>query len=202
MMIQQRTCSWQRTANSHVAAAIARLVVCMVAVAALAGCGTVTVAEPDAVADAPVADAPVADAPIADAPGADAMPCTQGEAQVEDPATGHCYMLFLASENWTTARDLCAAVSPDTHLATITSQAEHDLVRPLIGSRDVWIGANDLAQTGTWAWITGEPFDYTNWDGGQPNDATEHCVRADGDYGGRWHDDGCGDRWPFLCERP
>lgn len=199
-MNQHTIHSWRSRPPALVAACVA---MCLAALGAL-GCGEVITAEPDApVPDAPVPDAPAPDAPIPDAEAPpDALPCTQGEAQVEDPATGHCYMLFVAGANWVTARDLCATVSPDTHLVTITSQAEHDLVRPLIGSRDVWTGGNDLAQTGTWVWDSGEPFDYANWDGGQPDNAAEHCVRADGDVGGRWHDDSCGDVWSFVCERP
>ena len=31
------------------------------------------------------------------------------------------------------------------------------------------IGLNDAASEGTWEWVTGEPFSYANWDGGEPN---------------------------------
>lgn len=171
------------------------------ALAALAapGCGEVKTAQPDA----SLPDAPVADAPVADAPGEpDAMPCVSGDINAEDPATGNCYMLFLGNESWTSARILCEALGGGSHLVTIGDDAESAFVTNMIGTSDVWIGASDLAEPGTWVWVNGEAFAYQNWDNGQPDSAGEHCVRADGDVGGRWHDDSCGDSWRFMCERP
>jgi hypothetical protein len=174
-------------------------VVFVAALAAWAGCGEVKSVAPDA----PVPDAPVPDAPVADAAGEpDAMPCVSGDVNAVDPATGSCYMLFLGAESWTSARILCEALAGDTHLVTIHSDAESAFVTEMIGTYDVWIGANDLAAPGTWVWVDGAPFDYQNWDPGQPDSGGEHCARADGDVAGRWHDDSCGDPWRFMCERP
>jgi beta-lactamase regulating signal transducer with metallopeptidase domain len=71
----------------------------------------------------------------------------------------------------------------DGHLVTITSAAENDFVFRLINDdtywyhsynwRGPWIGAvqppGSEEPAGGWTWVTGEPFTYTRWDAGQPN---------------------------------
>jgi hypothetical protein len=69
------------------------------------------------------------------------------------------------------------------YLATLTSQAENDWVwtnmwqsvgqsstwRP----NSYWLGGfqdpNGAEPAGGWQWVTGEPWSYTNWNGGEPN---------------------------------
>jgi hypothetical protein len=64
------------------------------------------------------------------------------------------------------------------HLATITSQAENvaiiNLAPSAVGS---WIGAyqNKASPSfsepaGGWEWVTGEPWVFSNWGAGEPND--------------------------------
>jgi uncharacterized repeat protein (TIGR02543 family) len=58
------------------------------------------------------------------------------------------------------------------HLATITSAAELEAVKPLLaqGTKNGYlIGATDEAKEGTWTWATGEAFSYKNWAPGEPN---------------------------------
>ena len=74
------------------------------------------------------------------------------------------------------------------HLATITSVEENDFVfsliddeiywYPSVNIRGPWIGGYQLPGStepdGGWAWVTGEPFVYANWDLGQPNNYQGH----------------------------
>ncbi|MDT8356917.1 MAG: lectin-like protein [Methanomicrobiaceae archaeon] len=101
---------------------------------------------------------------------------------VQDPDTGHYYELFSASHinfseaseaasGMTLGGDLCPG-----HLATVTSQDENDfIVDTFTGSLDLkWIGGfQDSVNSSTedigWEWITGEPWSYTNWNAGEPN---------------------------------
>jgi len=58
------------------------------------------------------------------------------------------------------------------HLATITSQEEQDAIARLLskGTKNFyWLGATDEETESTWKWITGEEFQYSNWDYGQPD---------------------------------
>lgn len=65
------------------------------------------------------------------------------------------------------------------HLATITSAEENEFVADLcdaIGlNSGYWLGGyqpeNSLEPEGDWRWVTGEPWGYTNWKAGEPNDA-------------------------------
>jgi hypothetical protein len=34
---------------------------------------------------------------------------------------------------------------------------------------NTWLGATDEIYEGTWAWVSGEPWQYTNWRSGQPD---------------------------------
>jgi hypothetical protein len=67
------------------------------------------------------------------------------------------------------------------HLATITSEAENTFITTRLGNTaGAWLGGEQLPDSpepgGGWQWITGEPWVYTKWDGGEPNNA----------YGGGW----------------
>jgi hypothetical protein len=60
------------------------------------------------------------------------------------------------------------------HLATITSSSEQAFIDANFSGDDMWIGGyqldNQSAPDVGWRWITGEPWSYTNWDDGEPND--------------------------------
>jgi hypothetical protein len=64
------------------------------------------------------------------------------------------------------------------HLATITEQSEHDFVFSIGDPHYCWIGGfqntaspSYAEPAGGWEWITGEPFVYTAWLAGEPNNA-------------------------------
>ena len=152
----------------------------------------------------PQPDSPdLPDAFVADASLIDAAPCVGGDVtNVEDPMTGHCYMIFGGGRNWPQSRDNCLAHG--AHLASLSSAAETTLVRS--GSSTFrWIGLNDLASEGTFVWVNGDPLAFTNWNGGEPNDdhGGEDCVGILGN--GKWNDFECGGgggEFQSICERP
>lgn len=87
---------------------------------------------------------------------------------IQCPLNGHYYTLtppgtWESTEQW--------ALANDSHLVTIRSQLEENWLLVTFsspGSRH-WIGLNDLASAGTWTWVSGEPANFLNWDGGEPN---------------------------------
>jgi VCBS repeat-containing protein len=80
----------------------------------------------------------------------------------------HLYKYVSASHiTWQSAA--AAALAAGGYLATITSDAENNFVFSLVGNDVAWLGGSDAGQEGQWRWVTGEAFDYTHWDGGEPN---------------------------------
>lgn len=60
------------------------------------------------------------------------------------------------------------------HLATITSQEENNFIVNNFGLMDYWLGGfqpdGSSEPDSGWQWVTGETWDYTNWDiSGEPN---------------------------------
>ena len=96
---------------------------------------------------------------------------------------GHSYYRSNGSMTWTNARQAC--INMGGHLVTITSAAENNFVFNTWPSG--WIGFTDEAVEGQWRWVTGELVTYTNWNGGEPNNANNEDY-AQFVNGGRWND--------------
>ena len=131
---------------------------------------------------------------------------------------GHKYDLFDYHMTWSEAKEFCEARGG--HLVTITDAAEQNAVQELVqeGSYCVYyIGCTDEAEEGSWKWVTGEPFEYTNWDTDAPEpNNSDGCEN----YGqmlaidylvnkqvGEWNDTGEYKNWfhgylngGFVCE--
>jgi hypothetical protein len=104
------------------------------------------------------------------------------------------------------------------YLATIGSEAENLLVFGLIDDPVFWIPAGNAQAgpwigglqppgseepAGGWKWVTGEPFTYTAWREGEPNDAggedrVNYMGAAVGGRGPFWNDAGGGAALPGL----
>ena len=96
---------------------------------------------------------------------------------------GHSYYRSTGSMTWTSAKQAC--INMGGHLVTITSAAENNFVFNAWPSG--WIGFTDEAVEGQWRWVTGESVTYTNWNGGEPNNAGNEDY-AQFVSGGRWND--------------
>jgi hypothetical protein len=120
--------------------------------------------------------------------------------QFQDVATRHCYSL-MGNDDWEAARAACE-LSPATHLATITSQAEYNFIYAnVIG--DAWIGGHDRNGDDNFEWVTGEPWWPDGWADAEP-DGGDGCVRlairpTDPDNDG-FNDADCADPYPYVCE--
>lgn len=130
-----------------------------------------------------------------------AQPAQVGEPAGEATANGHKYVYYADKTTWYAANAFCEAQGG--HLITITSQEENDLLTFLCGEDDIWLGATDVKTEGQWEWITGEPFEYANWNSGEPNNAavnieySEHYLMT---YEIGWNDiHGCAE-YGFVME--
>ena len=96
---------------------------------------------------------------------------------------GHSYYRSTGSMTWTDARQAC--LNMGGHLVTVTSAAENNFIFNLWPSG--WIGLTDEVVEGQWRWVTGEPFSWSNWNAGEPNNAgNEDYIQFVG--GGKWND--------------
>jgi len=86
-----------------------------------------------------------------------------------NPDNGHSYQRIDTKMTWQNAKTHCENL--DGYLATITSEEENqfvytNLVSPVSGSS--WLGGTDESTEGKWQWITGEEWNFSNWNSGEP----------------------------------
>ena len=100
---------------------------------------------------------------------------------IVNPVNGHSYYL-LTSNTWTAAQ--AEAVSLGGNLVTINDAAENDWVFDTFsaGQRNLWIGLYDPELNGTFSWVDGTVFSYSNWDTGPTAGQRKrtlgiHCAR-------------------------
>lgn len=118
---------------------------------------------------------------------------------------GHLYEYVATNLSWQGALAAAAAATPiagyTAHLVTITSQGEDDFVKALTGPATfVWAAGTDEALEGTWKWaagpeagqtffvLGGAQVGFSNWNVGEPNNAsTENYLHFKANAG-NWND--------------
>jgi hypothetical protein len=122
---------------------------------------------------------------------------TGSQLRLKGVYNGHGYYLSDAAFNWNVAKSMSAAAGG--HLVTITDAGENAFIYDnfrMVNTDGPWIGLYNTGTQGSFAWVTGEPVSYTNWNAGEPNNykgsATniyEPYVHIQGwDYRNRWND--------------
>jgi hypothetical protein len=133
--------------------------------------------------------------------------CPSGTVEWEN---GHCYQAVLAPGlSWDDANAACE--TRGGHLVTITSEEENAFVFSLVSGDSAfwyldalnnglgpWLGGyqpdGSAEPDGGWRWVTDEPFEYTNWEDGQPDEGgggSQNRLRffkLGGLMGGKWDD--------------
>jgi hypothetical protein len=109
-----------------------------------------------------------------------------GAAELFNPENGHYYRtLSPLSASWVYAKLFAFQQVKDGqrgHLVTITSASEQAfVVNNVPTGSGIWTGgfqpAGSPEPAGNWQWITGEPFEYTNWPSGyEPNNYGDEFV--------------------------
>jgi len=109
---------------------------------------------------------------------------------------GRAYLVCGVRRNWTGARDRCRELG--THLATIQTPEESALLSASL-TVSSWMGLNDRAQEGTFAWSNGEAVLFTRWRAREPNARRgEDCGELYAN--GEWNDKDCNTRLGYVCE--
>jgi len=124
-----------------------------------------------------------------------AVSASQTPGPINGPFNGHYYQIVTMNYQELTWEQAVAAAAAlpsymglHPHLATITSGAEQAYIAAITETSTLlWLGASDAAVEGTWTWITGETFVYSNWNSGEPNnyDGVEHYLEWSS---GGWND--------------
>merc|ERR1711962_1422006 len=87
-------------------------------------------------------------------------------------------------------------------LAEPASQEEHDLIKQhlvIIDGADAytsyWLGGSDFYEEGTFQWANGDPFTFTQWGEGEPNNSgDEDCIAMSSRNSYNWLDLDCATR--------
>lgn len=100
------------------------------------------------------------------------LPVTAAAASVPEGAQyfgGSAYQIYTESVTWEEAKTRCEEMGG--HLASITSAEEQSFIEELnSGSARLWIGGY-RDDDHNWFWVTGEPWEYTHWAAGEPNNS-------------------------------
>jgi hypothetical protein len=117
---------------------------------------------------------------------------------IANPANGHTYYL-LNADTWTNSESQAQALGG--HLVTINDSAEETFLINTFTSgananRVLWLGLNDAATEGTFAWADGTPFNGSSyghtfgsfpWAPGEPNNATDAGPAGEDYVSFNWH---------------
>lgn len=125
-------------------------------------------------------------------------------------ADHHCYAGY-GEASFEAAREACEELG--AHLATISSSAENNLVKPLVNDSKFLGAFEDVGVmakgSDDYRWLTGEPFTFTNWAQGEPNKKETRCSGYSGHcYGhclamngqGLWTNQRCDIEDGYVCE--
>ncbi len=114
---------------------------------------------------------------------------------IYNPENGHYYEYWSipGGTTWDTSNFVMEIFEHNGmwgHLVTITSQSENDFVANLVpNDARVWIGLTDEDTEGVYKWVNGEPFSYSNWNTGEPNNNYNQDYVEFWGHNDRWYDD-------------
>ncbi|HEV8247963.1 MAG TPA: C-type lectin domain-containing protein [Polyangiaceae bacterium] len=118
----------------------------------------------------------------------------------------HAYLYCTTPSDWASAEAACASVG--YYLVTIDNQSENAEVSSTASSYSTskwWMGLNDRQSEGQFAWDSGSPVSYADWETGEPNDQgmSEDCAQLNRFYPSQtWNDEPCSTTLRYVCESP
>ncbi len=123
---------------------------------------------------------------------------------------GHYYQLYTLTMTWEEAQDYFNSIGG--HLAVITTQGENDFLFNYLlsmGYTSAFFGASDTETPGIWRWVTGETFQYSNWNpkvNSSQSGTNHYAMFCSESYDGTWdigeisEQNGSVSETLFLCE--
>ncbi|XP_042323662.1 C-type Lectin CRL-like [Sceloporus undulatus] len=137
--------------------------------------------------------------------GSGAFTCPDGWFSLADK----CYGLFKKKLKWDEAEVACQALKKNSHLASIMTEPEGNLIGRFLLDKDiqpegVWIGLADRNDTGEFRWTDKSAVSYMNWG---PGSSLEYlkgsaCAFLNSGYDyAQWLDAVCDLKMYYLCMR-
>ncbi|XP_044874221.1 C-type lectin domain family 4 member F-like [Mauremys mutica] len=122
---------------------------------------------------------------------------------------GNLYYFSQGKMSWDKAEQYC--VSWNSHLTSVSSQAEQEFLSSETKGQDHWIGLTDRETEGSWRWADGTEYraDASRgfWAENEPNnhdpknDGGEDCVLTDPGNRNLWNDYKCTQPFRWICKR-
>ncbi|XP_039397349.1 C-type lectin domain family 4 member F-like [Mauremys reevesii] len=122
---------------------------------------------------------------------------------------GNLYYFSQERKSWDEAERFC--VSQDSHLTSVSSQAEQEFLSNETQGQDHWIGLTDLGTEGSWHWADGTEYradasrgfwaenQPDNWD--QGIGGREDCVHIHPINRNFWNDANCTEPSRWICKQ-
>ncbi|WP_136668537.1 lectin-like protein [Flavobacterium sp. H122] len=116
-----------------------------------------------------------------------------GSVFITNQDTGNCYISIEPKVfTWQEAQNYCTSLNG--YLTTIANNSEANIINSIILGKQ-WIGGNDIETEGTFKWVTAEPFSYSKFTSGEPNNDINSTGNGDclavTSNNGSWSDTDC-----------
>ncbi|MEO5681661.1 MAG: lectin-like protein [Chitinophagaceae bacterium] len=131
-----------------------------------------------------------------------------GVLQLKGTYNGHGYYQSNDDYSWPDAKTAAGAVN--SHLVTITDAGESSFIKTQLPQPDfgAWIGLSNTGTVGNFAWVTGEPFSFSDWNYAEPNNENGTPVLVNEPYvhirgvapNDRWNDAAANWNLQFIAE--
>lgn len=116
--------------------------------------------------------------------------------------SGGTYSFCVQRRTFAMAEEECSSMGA-AMVSIHSEQQQTELIQLAVElgyGAEFWIGLSDRELEGEFRWIDGSSTDFTNWAGGEPNDASgEDCAELTA--GGSWNDLPCDSTLPHVCWR-
>ena len=114
---------------------------------------------------------------------------------------GHCYLTSEQCASWTNASTICRSMN--SHLAVVKSQEENVYIQRRHNGAKAWIGLNDIANEGLFAWVDGIRNQFSYWATNRPNNfRNQDCVHTLGVREGyKWNEVDCLAFHQYTCKK-
>ncbi|XP_030421291.1 C-type lectin domain family 4 member F-like [Gopherus evgoodei] len=122
---------------------------------------------------------------------------------------GNLYYFSKGKKSWDASERFC--VSQDSHLTSVSSQAEQEFLSSKTQGEDHWIGLTDRETEGSWRWVDGTEYradasrgfwvhnQPDNWD--QKIGSREDCVDMYPINRNLWNDANCTLLFRWICKQ-